>query len=347
VLASQPPKAVGVLCGKDRTGELWSLKALHQYVIDHGWKQGYVVGADRLRTWLAAPELQGKLPYWGPDTCCTDVAKKAKEPQPQRLAAGVRGLITKANGTHGNVGRGDDETPAAAPVTLPTVFFASRPEIPPSDRERLGKDYKPPAAPVSVTEARRSDDEVIAEGEAALRRIRGARPMPDWIKVGRALLVLRKRAMQEVNAKKPRGITYVTRNHALLRQHGFLAITKSTRQCAMLVVENLPAIEAWLKTLDDPTGLNHPVVIWRGYLKAKKHRTRVSEGAWRGRQFMPEADFAKILQAIVETLPSGDAVTIAKSVVRAMGYAVPRKAYCGREIVTPPPTVWSPFAFSL
>jgi hypothetical protein len=54
-LASQPPNAIGVIIGRDKKGpkpqgELWSLKALHQCVIDHGWKQGYVVGAERLRT---------------------------------------------------------------------------------------------------------------------------------------------------------------------------------------------------------------------------------------------------------------------------------------------------------
>jgi hypothetical protein len=84
-------------------------------------------------------------------------------------------------------------------VTLPTVFFTQRLELPQSDRERLGADYKPPPAP-PVRETRLKDDEVIAEGEAALRRIRGAMPLKDWIAIGRALLVLRKRAMAETDA---------------------------------------------------------------------------------------------------------------------------------------------------
>jgi hypothetical protein len=43
--SSQPPNAIGVIIGRDKTGppkpqgELWSLKALHQYLIDHGWSR--------------------------------------------------------------------------------------------------------------------------------------------------------------------------------------------------------------------------------------------------------------------------------------------------------------------
>ena len=351
-LVRQPPKAFGVTAGAHK-GEAWGLAVLWRYIKEHGPKQGHrQVSDERLRLWLSAPELEGKLPYWKPGSTSSGVkaAKDAKEPQRQRLAAAVRGIITKANGSHGGMTCGLDDAPSAK-VTLPNVFFASRPEIRQSDRERFGKDFKPPAAP-SVTERRLKDDEVIAAGEAALRRIRGARPMVDWIAIGRALLVLRQRAMAKTDAKKPRGVLYVRRNRALLRQHGFLAISKSARQTAMLVVENLPAIEEWLTRLPEESGLSlhHPMVIWRGYLAAKKRNeetTSISEGAWRSRRFMREEDFAKVVQAIAETLPSQDPITIAVAVVRSLGYAVPRKFYCGREIVTPPPMPWSPFVLSL
>jgi hypothetical protein len=332
-----------VLCGKDRTGELWSLKALHQYVIDHGWKQGYVVGADRLRTWLAAPELQDKLKLWQP----------APKPPAKQLPARLKGVARMANGLNGFGSRGDDQSPPV-PVTLPTVFFAFRPEIPLTDRERLGGDYKPPA-PVTQPH-RRNDDEIVLEGEAALRRIRGSAPMQDWLKIGRALLVLRKRAMQETGTKKPRGLPYVTRNSALLRQHGFMAISRSARQTAMLVVENLPAIEAWLATLPDDKrlGLNHPMVVWRGYLAAQRKRNnRISEGAWRDRKMMPEGDFQALFAAIAETLPSGDAMTISMSACRALGFAVPKSALRraqeqeSRSRPPHPPLRWSPFALSI
>jgi hypothetical protein len=203
---------------------------------------------------------------------------------------------------------------------------------------------------------RQGEDEIILEGEAALRRIRGAAPMKDWISIGRALLVLRGRAMHEVGASKPRGLPYVTRNSALLRQHGFMAISKSARQTAMLVVENLPAIEAWLETLPDERrlGLNHPMVVWRGYLAARRKRnSRISEGAWRDRKMMPQEDFKTLFDAIAEALPSGDALHIAMSACRALGFAVPKSALRraqeqeSRPRPTYPPLPWSPFALSI
>jgi hypothetical protein len=162
--------------------------------------------------------------------------------------------------------------------------------------------------------------------------------------------------MQEVGAAKPRGLPYVTRNSALLRQHGFMAISRSARQAAMLVVENLPTIEAWLATLPDDKrlGLNHPMVVWRSYLAAQRKRNdRTSEGAWRDRKMMPEGDFQALFDAIAETLPSGDALHIAMSACRALGFAVPKSALRGaqeqesRSRPTYAPLPWSPFALSL
>jgi hypothetical protein len=218
-------------------------------------------------------------------------------------------------------------------------------------RERLGADYKPP--PVPTRYIKQADDDVLAEGEAALKRIRGSRPMDDWVKIGAALLVLRKRAMVDVGAPKPRGLHYVVRNSALVRQHGFTVISKSARQTAMLVVENLPAIEEWLKTLDDErrTSLHHPMCLWRQWLAHKRYdKNRTSEGAWRDRRTMPKADFDRLLASITETSPSGDPLHIAMSACRALGYSVPRSVLRDKpryEYHSFPTTPWSPFALSL
>ena len=252
-LASEPPSAVGVTCGSERSGERWSLPVLVKYARQHGPGLGEL-GIDAARGVLNAPELHGKILR---RAAVLRRERPEPQPQPKGLTAEAKGTITKR--LNGHDSRDGGEVPAV-PVTLPTCFFSSRPEIPPTDRERFGADFKPPV-PV-MQPHRRNDDEIVLEGEAALRRIRGSAPVQDWLKIGRALLVLRKRAMKEVGAKKPRGLPYVTRNSALLRQHGFMAISRSARQTAMLVVENLPAIEAWLETLPDERrlGLNHPMV---------------------------------------------------------------------------------------
>jgi hypothetical protein len=85
-----------------------------------------------------------------------------------------------------------------------------------------GTDYK---APVPTREVGLRDDQVLAEGEATLRRIKDSRPMVDWISIGKALLVLRRKATAETGAKKPRGVAYCGRNSALVRQHGFMVIS--------------------------------------------------------------------------------------------------------------------------
>jgi hypothetical protein len=304
-LVSKPPSAVGVTVGsKGRQGdELWTLMALRRYAREHGPKALARVGTDTLKAWLLAPEVRDKVKLWGAEP---KQPKGEREPPAKKLPLAARGQLSALKpGLNGFGRRGEDESPPT--ISLPIVYFATRPELPQSDRERLGADYKAPPARVEV---KFKDDEVIAEGEAALRRIRGAAPMKDWLAIGRALLVLRKKAMAETDAKKPRGILYVTRNHALLRQHGFLAISKSARQTAMLIVENLPAIEAWLKKLPDERriSLNHPMCVWRSYLAAKKRHEHSSKGGWRDRKTMPEEDFARLVEAMAESLETHDPI---------------------------------------
>jgi hypothetical protein len=86
-----------------------------------------------------------------------------------------------------------------------------------------------------------------------------SRPSPgridqDWLAVGKALLVLRKQAVAEAGAYK--GIKYSKCNAALLDKHGFREISKSARQCAMLMVENWSAIERWLAGFEVDRKLN-------------------------------------------------------------------------------------------
>src|SRR5262249_8484698 len=105
------------------------------------------------------------------------------------------------------------------------------------------------------------------------------------------------------------------------------------RQTAMLVVENLPAIERWLAKLPDGRRmeLNRPITVWRGFLAATKGSKQSDK--WRDRKPMPAEDFNKVPAAVAEALPSGEVITIAIAVIRAQGFAVPRDVSCGRELV--------------
>lgn len=344
-LVSQPPKAVGVTAGRFK-GEIWSLGALRDYVRSHGAPLGYFAAEKRLRRWLAAPELKG-VKYWRPGDPRpgVPVPREAAPKEPQGLPILLKGQLRAGKSANGFGRRGEDE--AAPRVSLPTVYFVRRPELPISDRERQGADYK---APASREEIKRNENEIIAEGEAALRRIRGARPMTDWLAIGRALLVLRKRAMAETDAGMPRGILYVRRNGALLRQHGFLTISKSGRQTAMLVVENLAAIEQWLAKLPDERrlSLNHPMCVWRSYLAAKKRdEHNSSKGAWRERKTMSAEMFADLMQAISDNMYTQDPMRTAIAACRAVGYAAPRSAIRARARRPTWSMPWSPFSLEL
>jgi hypothetical protein len=122
----------------------------------------------------------------------------------------------------------------------------------------------------------------------------------------------------------------------------------------MLIVENLPAIEKWLAKLPDEKriGLNHPMVVWRGFLTAKKRRndaTCISEGAWQERQTMPEEIFAAVFNVIAENLETQDPMRIAMAVVRAQGLALPQsiiRAESYKQRRRRPPQAWSPFSLA-
>jgi hypothetical protein len=224
-LTSKPPSAVGVTCGSERSGERWSIPALVAYAREHGPGMGKL-GADALRDVL---ETSDKV-------LRRTAIKRADKPEPpNRLSAESKGVLTKR--LNGVQTRGDNET-LPVPVTLPTCFFSSRPEIPPTDRERLGAEFNAPV-PVTRSERRQSEDEILKEAEAAARDLKGFAPMPKWIMIGKGLLILRRRAMEDSGAKRPIGIGYSVKFGSLIRQHGFGWITRTTRWAIMCIVKNL------------------------------------------------------------------------------------------------------------
>jgi hypothetical protein len=154
-LACREPGEFGVRCGCNHSQSGWTIAALHRYVRS---KHACNVSAERFRDWLKAPELAGKVKLWRP--------KRKVEP-PKRLSAAAKGQLNAGKPKLNGFGsRGDDDVTRAKPVTLPMVYFQQRPEIPPTARERLGGDYRPP--PIPAKPQKRPDDEVLAEGKPLL-----------------------------------------------------------------------------------------------------------------------------------------------------------------------------------
>jgi hypothetical protein len=239
-------------------------------------------------------------------------------------------------------------------VTLPTCFFSSRPEIPPTDRGRLGAEFKAPV-PVTRSERRQSEDEILKEAEAAARDLKGFAPMPKWLMIGRGMVVLRKRALEESGARRPMGVGYSVKFGALIRQHGFGWIARTTRCAVINIVENLPEVERRLSRLPDDRRLtlNNPQCIWNFVLsERRKEAGKAVRHRWRERQLLPEADFNNLVEAIAETMVSGDAVSVAISVCHVLNFAVPKQVLQratrkSRPVNSPLQLPWSPFALSL
>lgn len=176
------------------------------------------------------------------------------------------------------------------------------------------------------------DQATVAAGQSAWIRLKkDTARLHDHKLVGDALLVGRKVCMQAVGADKPRGIRYVKANSAWLKQHGFDEITRSTRQCAMLVAENWPELQAWMKTLPPSrrTEINHPVTAWRAYVtRNRKLASNGQDPGWRGRRMIDMTRATAAIEAVQREAPelSADvARNVAFAVMRAVGVAVPRE----------------------
>jgi hypothetical protein len=176
------------------------------------------------------------------------------------------------------------------------------------------------------------DNATVVAGQSAWTRLKrdGAR-LNDHRLVGEAMLIGRKICMQRVGATKPRGIKYVTANSAWLKEHGFDEITRTTRQCMMLVAEHWVEIQGWLKTLTAArrTEINNPVAAWRGYkTRDRKPESNGRDRGWRHRQMTDIARAAAAIEAVqreAPELPADVARSVAFAVMRALGVAVPRE----------------------
>jgi hypothetical protein len=145
---------------------------------------------------------------------------------------------------------------------------------------------------------------------------------------------------------------------ALIRQHGFGWIARTTRAAIMNIVENPKEVERRLAKLPDDAraAKNNPQVIWNFVLsERRKEAGKAVSHRWRERQLLPEADFNNLVEAIAETMVSGDAVTVAMSVCHVLDFAVPKKVL-QRATRQSRPIVyssmleerpWSPFELSL
>jgi hypothetical protein len=102
---------------------------------------------------------------------------------------------------------------------------------------------KSPIADIAFTA---EEQEVLATGRRASKNLRRS-TFDDWVCVGRAILLIRKRADASVTGKRARDV----RRKALLTEYGFGWFSSAGSSRLLRVMEKLPEVLAWRETLSE------------------------------------------------------------------------------------------------
>jgi hypothetical protein len=113
----------------------------------------------------------------------------------------------------------------------------------------------------------REDDRerVSKSGASAWQRLKKVKDWHDWLKVGEALLVGREWAMNQASANQPVGAAYNMAFGEWLQRYKLHDMDKGDRSRLFTVMQDLPAIEEWRRTLTltERLKLNHPNAVLR------------------------------------------------------------------------------------
>jgi hypothetical protein len=117
-----------------------------------------------------------------------------------------------------------------------------------------------------------SVDDAVHRGQQAWVRLKNDDAFSDWVDVGRAHIIGRQEAMRLAHVNEPTGHRYKESFGTWLKKFGFADLDKSDRSRLFVVMDNLPAIEAWRATLTttERTKLNHPSTVLRKWQAATK-----------------------------------------------------------------------------
>jgi hypothetical protein len=112
-------------------------------------------------------------------------------------------------------------------------------------------------------------DDPVAAGREAWGRLKNAagKAWADWVAVGEALLVGRQEAMVAAGTNKPSGKKYNVAFHHWIHDHDFGDIDKADRAKLLLIMTNLPEVEAFRARWSEAERLkrNCPYTVWQAW----------------------------------------------------------------------------------
>jgi hypothetical protein len=118
-------------------------------------------------------------------------------------------------------------------------------------------------------------DRVCRQGTEAWKRLKREKSWSDWLKVGEAVQIGREWAMNQARTNKPEGKGYNTAFGEWLAKYKLDDMDKGDRSRLFAIMDNLPQIEEWRRTLTltERLKLNHPNAVlrrWKAFMEPEK-----------------------------------------------------------------------------
>jgi hypothetical protein len=134
-------------------------------------------------------------------------------------------------------------------------------------QERAPAPGRRDTASEALREARREIASLRAQLAAALAQTPVAKNWNDWLMVGEALRVGRRLSMHRAGTNRPAGKGYAQEFSRWLVANRLDDMDGADRVKLLVVMDNLPAIEAWRLSLTDAKRmtLNHPATVLRNW----------------------------------------------------------------------------------
>jgi hypothetical protein len=177
--------------------------------------------------------------------------------------------------------------------------------------------------------------EIVSQGVDAWRRLQQNQrtSWQDWIRVGHALLILRRDTMLETKANRPMGWRYNAAFGAALKANGLDGINGQDRYRLLICLEHEIEIESWRATLTDVQRLrwNHPNSIWMHFTKAfapgrrVQSRATASKPKVRGYKQRPNYWSQDVLRRTAEGIIAAHTNDVFKLALAALNAAFPTK----------------------